>query len=70
MEKNTAQELAKQYQSLGGHRQLVMDDNKLSTRTWEADTPEAETFWKQRIEGLSPEVRREVESFLPSINAR
>ncbi|NTJ66370.1 hypothetical protein G6M50_26530 [Agrobacterium rhizogenes] len=65
---NSAQELAKEYLRLGGKRLLVMDDNILSTKSWEADPPEAETFWKDEIEGLAPRRRNEVISFLPSIN--
>lgn len=66
--KNNAQELAKEYLRLGGRRLLVMDDNILSTNSWEADPLEAETFWKQEIEILAPRQRNEVMSFLPSIN--
>ncbi len=65
---NSALELANEYLRLGGHRLLVMDDNILSTQSWEADPPEAETFWKQEIEILAPRQRNEVMSFLPSIN--
>ncbi|QND44287.1 hypothetical protein HB780_00185 (plasmid) [Rhizobium lusitanum] len=68
--KNAAQELVKEYQRLGGRREVVIDDNELSTRTWEPDTPEADAFWREKIEKLSPERRNEVESFLPSINAK
>jgi len=39
---NAAQELAEEYLRLGGKRLLVMDDNILSTNSWEADPPEAE----------------------------
>jgi hypothetical protein len=46
-----------------------MDDNATSVRQWEDDTPEAEEFWKTRIETLSKEERIQVEKFLPSINA-
>jgi hypothetical protein len=66
--KNNAQELANEYLRLGGHRLLVMYDNILSTQSWEQDSPEAETFWKQEIEILAPRRRNEVMSFLPSIN--
>ncbi|MEZ2224015.1 hypothetical protein [Rhizobium sp. RCC_161_2] len=65
---NKAQELANEYLRLGGRRLLVMDDNILSTESWEADPPEAETFWQQNIESLSQRRRNEVMSFLPSIN--
>ncbi|AVA25605.1 hypothetical protein [Rhizobium sp. NXC24] len=66
--KNMAQELANEYLRLGGRRLLVMDDNVLSTQIWEADPPEADTFWKQKIDPLPQRQRNEVMSFLPSIN--
>ncbi|MFT3998733.1 MAG: hypothetical protein QM684_00770 [Rhizobium sp.] len=65
---NSAQDLAEEYLRLGGRRLLVMDDNILSTKSWEADPPEAETFWNREIEILAPRRRSEVMSFLPSIN--
>ncbi|GES40837.1 hypothetical protein FBZ98_104218 [Rhizobium sp. ERR 922] len=65
---NGAQELAEEYLRLGGKRLLVMDDNILSTNSWEADPLEAEAFWKREIESLAPRQRNEVMSFLPSIN--
>jgi hypothetical protein len=46
-----------------------MDDNNLTTRTWKKDTPEAEAFWIENIHSLPDAYRREVLSFLPSINA-
>jgi hypothetical protein len=68
MTTNAAKELATEYLRLGGHRLLVMDDNLLSTNSWEPDPPEAETFWNERIETLGLRRRNEVMSFLPSIN--
>lgn len=64
---NGAQELAEEYLRLGGKRLLVMDDNILSTNSWEADPLEAEAFWKRKS-SLAPRQRNEVMSFLPSIN--
>ncbi|PZM10441.1 hypothetical protein [Rhizobium tubonense] len=69
MEENTAKALAEAYLCLGGKRQLVMDDNDLTTRTWDKDTSEAEAFWTQNIHSLPDARRREVLSYLPSINA-
>jgi hypothetical protein len=46
-----------------------MDDNDLTTRSWEADTPEAEAFWKQNILSLADKRQAEVLTCLPSINA-
>ncbi|NLS01331.1 hypothetical protein HGP17_31240 [Rhizobium sp. P38BS-XIX] len=67
---NKAKDLANEYLRLGGRRLLVMDDNILSTKSWESDPPEAETFWKQKVELLALRQRNEVMSFLPSINAK
>jgi hypothetical protein len=61
-------ELAREYMRLGGHRRAVIDDNLVSTRRWEEDSPEAKTFWAERIDTLPPEKRKEVELFLPTIN--
>ncbi|NTH16441.1 hypothetical protein G6L99_30405 [Agrobacterium rhizogenes] len=69
MEENAAKALADEYIRLGGRRQLVMDHNNLTTRTWENDTPEADAFWIENINSLPDAYRREVLSFLPSINA-
>ena len=67
---NKAKDLANEYLRLGGRRLLVMDDNILSTQSWEHDPPEAEAFWKQKVEMLALRQRNEVMSFLPSINAK
>jgi hypothetical protein len=61
--------LADEYLRLGGKRLLVMDDNDLTTRSWEPDTPEADLFWKQKVQSLPDNRRTEVLSYLPSINA-
>jgi hypothetical protein len=61
--------LADEYLHLGGKRLLVMDDNDLTTRSWEPDAPEADAFWKQNIQSLPDKRRTEVLSYLPSINA-
>jgi hypothetical protein len=69
MESNPAKSLADEYLRLGGTRQLVADDNNLTTRTWSKETPEAEAFWIKNINSLPEAQRREVLSFLPSKNA-
>ncbi|EJC83506.1 hypothetical protein Rleg4DRAFT_6748 [Rhizobium leguminosarum bv. trifolii WSM2297] len=60
--------LAKEYLSLGGRRRSKIDDNITSVRQWEEDPPEAERFWKERVETLSKDKRKLVEDFLPTIN--
>ncbi|MDR9803036.1 hypothetical protein [Rhizobium hidalgonense] len=60
--------LAKEYLSLGGRRRSKIDDNITDVRQWEEDPPEAERFWKERVETLSKDERKQVEDFLPTIN--
>jgi hypothetical protein len=62
--------LAKEYLSLGGRRRSKIDDNLIAVRQWEDDPPEAERFWKEKVETLSEDERKQVEDFLPSINDR
>lgn len=69
MNPTPSMKIAEEYVKLGGRRRSKMDDNATSVRQWEDDTPEAEEFWKTRIETLSDEERVQVEKFLPSINA-
>lgn len=59
--------LARDYMRLGGRRQVKIDDNQISVRQWEDDPPEAERFWKEKIEPLAEDERRQVAEFLPSI---
>ena len=68
MEDTPSLKLAKEYVRLGGRRKSKMDDNSTSVRKWEDDTPEAEVFWKNHIETLGQDERKQVEDFLPSIN--
>ncbi|KQV83379.1 hypothetical protein [Rhizobium sp. Root1220] len=65
---NASKEIADEYRRLGGQRVAVMDDNLGSTRKWDVDPPEAAKFWRERVETLSDRERRDVESFLPSLN--
>ncbi|MDH6206000.1 MULTISPECIES: hypothetical protein [Rhizobium] len=60
--------LAKEYLSLGGHRRSMIDDNITDVRQWDQDPPEAERFWKERVETLPKDQRKQVEDFLPTIN--
>lgn len=61
--------LAREYLRLGGHRRSKIDDNIITVRHWDKDPPEAERFWKERVETLSSDERRQVEHFLPTINS-
>ncbi|MBY2907793.1 hypothetical protein [Rhizobium leguminosarum] len=60
--------LAREYLSLGGHRRSKIDDNITDVRKWDEDPPEAERFWKERVETLPKDQRKQVEDFLPTIN--
>ncbi|RFB83429.1 hypothetical protein B5K08_28945 [Rhizobium leguminosarum bv. trifolii] len=60
--------LAKEYLRLGGRRRSKIDDNITEVRQWDQDPPEAERFWKERVETLSKDERKQVEDFLPTIN--
>ncbi|HEV7309535.1 hypothetical protein [Ensifer sp.] len=68
MERTHARELADEYLRLGGHRRVVIDDNETSVRSWEAEPAEAETFWRNEVESLSPAAQREVQLMLRTIN--
>jgi hypothetical protein len=65
----TCHRLATEYLRLGGHRRAKIDDNITTIRHWEADPPEAEDFWRQKIEPLPQVDRKQVENFLPTINS-
>ena len=70
MEQTPSMKLAEEYLRLGGRRKAVIDDNFISTRAWEEDPPRAKAFWKERIEPLDADRRKEIESLLQTINAR
>lgn len=65
---NVSKELADEYRRLGGRRVAVIDDNLGSSRDWDGDPPEAVQFWSEHIAVLSDRERRDVETFLPSLN--
>lgn len=67
---STSRKLAEEYVRLGGRRLAKIDDNIVSVRSWDKDTPEAEAFWKEKILTLSEEDRQQVEVHLPSISDR
>ncbi len=65
---NASKSLAEEYRRLGGRRIAVIDDNIGSSRDWAGDPAEAKKFWIEQIESLPDRERRDVETFLPSIN--
>lgn len=65
---NRSKNLADEYRRLGGRRVAVIDDNLGSSRDWDGDPVEAAKFWKERVASLPDRDRRDVESFLPSLN--
>lgn len=68
MEDTRSLKMAKKYLSLGGTRRSKIDDNIIDTRKWESEPQEAAKFWKETIEPLNDDKRKQVESFLPSIS--
>ncbi|MGD9479055.1 hypothetical protein [Shinella sp. G-2] len=68
MERTATAQLAADYLRLGGGRLAKIDDNQLSTRTWEHESPAAEAFWNEHIAPLDEKTRDEVISHLPTIN--
>ncbi|MBW6426084.1 hypothetical protein KX729_32485 [Rhizobium sp. XQZ8] len=68
MEDTPSLKLAQHYLSLGGTRKSKIDDNITDTRKWEDEPEEAAKFWKEKVEALSEDDRKQVENFLPSIN--
>lgn len=65
---NASKTLADEYRALGGRRVAVIDDNVGSSRDWDGDTAEAAAFWNERIATLPDREKRDVETFLPSLN--
>lgn len=61
--------LAEEYLRLGGRRKSKIDDNIVNTRLWEDEPAEASKFWATNIEPLDEKRRRDVKTFLRSINA-
>ncbi|WP_377294339.1 hypothetical protein [Rhizobium sp. SG2393] len=62
------QDLAERYLQLGGRRQAIIDDNKVSVRQWDDEPEEADDFWRVHIESLDETSRREVALLLPSVS--
>ena len=61
--------LAEEYLKLGGKRRSKIDDNITKVRSWEDEPEEAERFWRERVAVLGDKERRDVEFYLPDINA-
>ncbi|MGV8938735.1 MAG: hypothetical protein ACOH2J_16575 [Allorhizobium sp.] len=68
MQDTPSHRLAEKYISLGGTRKSKIDDNITDTRKWQVESQEAAKFWKENIEILDEDQRKQVEDFLPSIN--
>ena len=65
---NASKLLADEYRLLGGRRVAVIDDNLGSSRDWDGDPPEAAKFWNERIASLPAREKRDVVTFLPSLD--
>ncbi len=59
---------AMEYLRLGGQRLAKVDDDIVSTRTWDGEPPEAKAYWQANVEPLDEKGRREVALHLPSIS--
>lgn len=65
---NASKQLAEQYRRLGGRRIAVIDDNLCLSRERVDNTPEAARPWSEQIVVLSDRQRRDVETFLSSLD--
>lgn len=66
----TSRNVAMEYLRLGGRRLAKVDDNIVSTRTWEDEPAEAAEFWEAQVEPLDEKAQREIVLHLPSISDR
>lgn len=62
--------IATEYLRLGGRRQAKVDDNIVSTRSWEDDPSEADAYWQTHVAPLSEREQRDIMVHLPSISDR
>lgn len=63
-------QIAMEYLRLGGRRLAKVDDNIVSTRSWEVEPAEAAEFWEAQVEPLDEKAQREIILHLPSISDR
>jgi hypothetical protein len=63
-------QIAMEYLRLGGRRLAKVDDNIVSTRTWEDEPAEAAQFWEKQVKPLDEKAQREIILYLPSIRDR
>ncbi|MET0171749.1 MAG: hypothetical protein ABW206_05055 [Agrobacterium vaccinii] len=66
----SSHQIAMEYMRLGGRRLAKVDDNIVSTRTWEDEPAEATALWQAQVEPLDEKAQREVMLHLPSISER
>jgi hypothetical protein len=66
----TSHKMAIEYLRLGGRRLAKVDDNIVSTRTWEDEPAEAVQFWEKQVKPLDEKAQREIILHLPSISDR
>jgi len=60
--------LAERYLGLGGTRLSMIDDNRISVRQWDDEPEAASTFWKENVECLDAETRKNVILLLPAVS--
>jgi len=62
--------IATEYLRLGGAVDAKVDDNIVSSRSWENDPSEAEAFWREHVAPLPAKEQRDIIIHLPSISDR
>jgi len=63
-------QIATEYLRLGGRRQAKVDDNTVSTRSWEDDPSEADAYWQTHVAPLTEKEQRDIMIHLPSMTDR
>lgn len=66
----SSHKVALEYMRLGGRRLAKVEDNIVTTRTWEDEPAEAAAFWQAQVDPLDEKAQREVILHLPSISDR
>lgn len=64
-----ADALAIEYRRLGGKREVLLRGEQIFMNVWEPEPEAAQTFWNQKIDGLTTERRNEVARVLAGMPA-
>lgn len=63
-------QIATEYLRLGGRRQAKVDDNIVSTLSWDDDPLEADAYWQTHVTPLTEKEQRDITIHLPSMSDR